>query len=291
MTENILLTVPNIVKCFDRLVYKSVVVENKKEIILNGIGLGYDGIRNLYIQGTVPNTRVTLSGNGLVLVHTVLKNPSEWVNFGDFTEYNILYTSLACYSQFVIEADHNINIKYEKVRLESRETNFIPSNFPEIYQECDRSLIKYGSGMCGKVEEKEVVEPKINFLLERNFYRRENIPDMSVISITSSNLEKVLKVLSENKFSPNDEIFLSYPPIGSCEFPNERKEEILKLIFNTEPDSHINIVPCTKQVLDEELREREIERSNEENAEYLEKLEFIRSCREFKPEIIEENQE
>jgi len=87
----------------------------------------------------------------------------------------------------------------------------------------------------------------------------------------------------------DDEILLSSPPIGSCTFDNHRREELETIIRDVVDDigttCKLRITSKMNSVLDEECKQRELQRCERLNAEYHRTLEFIRSHQNNDPVI------
>lgn len=295
---NTTLTIPNVVRCSKEL--KCSHVSGRAEKTHGLSSYSYDGIRNLYLRCQVPNTRVSLEGNGMSLFRITLTTPNQWVNFGNFTDYNILYCRAALFFSFELETSHPVDFQYETVKIvpSSDDFNFFGQVvFQELKNEDGtRSLpifLQYVHGLCGYVTDnpsdwsyfhKHIRDSAcIESPREHNFYRNEVDPTQSVASIKSHEFTDISNALTQALFNVSDEVLLTSPPIGSCQFPNAREEELRDIIWGVDPHASLRITPLSRPVFDASLKQKELERCAEKNAEYLSMLEFIRSQQNHSP--------
>jgi hypothetical protein len=297
--NNVVLTIPNIVRCYDSLECSPIVVFNQTDHRMSSYD--YDGVRHVYVKCTVPNTRVSLLANSTSLLSTVVSDPSQWVNFGHFTDYNILHFRLAMLTTMQIVSEYPIHINYEKVYLKKSDylTSF-PFSLPVIYQEMrvDKPIstfVRYMHGMCGSIVlnaanweilHTYIQDPKvIETPQERNFYRKEQDPMHSESSIQSMHLDEIWNVIVQHGIHPSDEILLSSPPIGSCECDNSQKDLLKSIVFEIDPNARVSFQPIQLDIFDESLKQRELIRCEKINVEYNQLLHLIKSRMNYAPLI------
>lgn len=291
--DGVVLTIPNLIRCADALKCfpKSAIV--KKSFVLSD--RNYDAIRNLYVKCSVAGTKVQIEANN-PLIYTVLNEPEKWVKFGNFDGYNILYFRKAPMATIVFETSHPVEIKYENVIIVGNQ----PSGVPYIYQQVDdNEFVRYIDGCVGifafgadmdyylkNVKDRETVSG----IIESNFYK--DVPDgkVSVASLQSHHLSDILKGLKDGGFDVSDMILMSYPPIGSCTFENDRREELTRIIQDSvarlDAQCKLRVTPKMNRVFVQEYKQKEIQRCEDENAKYRQLFALIRSRKNNNPAII-----